>query len=748
MVKREMRRLILLLILVFVAAAGMAADGDILPPDQAFRLSLQEAGDGRTVLSWQIADGYYLYRDKYRFSSKTPGVVIGAAQIPAGKKKHDDYFGEVEIHRGDIRVELPLTSENPAQEVLLDVAYQGCADIGICYPPEKKTLVVEASARKPAGGFAAAAVDAVSPVQSWIRNRDPLQQDLLPAREAFRFSAEVKDASTLTVSWQIADGYYLYREKFAFLLSAAEGTRLAPYSLPHGTPAHDLEFGDVEIFRRSLTLDLKLLRTGTSAQMITLVADFQGCADRGVCYPPMQETVQLELPEFSGADLSAVDRVETAVSEQDRIAAAISSDSLLLSALTFFGFGLLLAFTPCVFPMIPILSGIIVGHGESITAPRAFLLSLSYVLASAVTYTVFGVLAGLFGASLNLQLVFQTPWVIVSFSLLFVLLALSMFGFYTLQMPEAIQSRLAGISGKTSRGTFMAAAVMGALSTLIVGPCVAAPLAGALIYIGQTGDALLGGVVLFAMGMGMGFPLLLLGASAGKLLPRVGDWMNATKAVFGVVLLAVAAWLLQRILPPQISMLLWAALLIVPAIYMRALDALPDTASGWHRLWKGCGIIMMTAGVILIIGVASGSRDPLQPLSGIRVGQAESGPVSLPFKPVRSNFEVDDYLRVAGDTGQWVMLDYYADWCVSCKEMDRFTFSDPRVREQLDRVILLQADVTDDTAENRNLLARYDLVGPPATLFFGPDGRERVEARVIGYQNADTFLSHLKGVLR
>ncbi len=737
-----------LVTLLFLCSVGVSFEAlAILPPDQAFKLSVKSQSRNMLVLSWDIADGYYLYRDKYKFLSKTDSVSLGVPVIPKGKIKHDDYFGDVEILRDHVEIKLPLVSGNQsAGELDLDVAYQGCADIGICYPPEKKTLKIplEQSLSK----SKSVQVDLN---QSFSNNRElfglnVFQDELLPADEAFRFQATVQDETTLKVSWVIADGYYLYREKFDFSIVDAQGVGLGRYQIPHGSPQHDEAFGDVEVFRQAVDFELPLTRDNTLPVDIGLVAHYQGCADKGVCYPPIEKKVSLQLPE-AGMDAVLPAQQELELSEQDQIARDLSHDSLWLTAATFFGFGLLLAFTPCVFPMIPILSGIIVGQGQSITTLRAFLLSLSYVFASALTYTVFGVVAGKFGSQLNLQVVFQTPWVIASFSGIFVLLALSMFDFYTLQMPGFIQSRLVRVGNKPDRGTFWAAALMGALSTLIVGPCVAAPLAGALVYIGQTGDALLGGVALFAMGMGMGFPLLVLGASAGKLLPKAGVWMNATKAVFGVGLLVVAVWLLQRILPDPVSMLLWSALLIIPAVYLGAVDALPQPASGWAKLWKGCGIIMLTAGVILIIGVASGRNDPLQPLSGFSGVESSAQTHGLDFLPVRSVAEVDRYLEVAHSSGQWVMLDYYADWCISCKEMDRYTFTDQGVQKALSKMILIQADVTDDSLANKELLGRYNLVGPPATLFFGPDMLERGAYRVVGFKSADIFLEHLNRFL-
>jgi thioredoxin:protein disulfide reductase len=575
------------------------------------------------------------------------------------------------------------------------------------------------------------------------------QEELLPANQAFRFFAVVKDGNTIAVNWEIADGYYLYREKFRFELAEAQGLALGRIDIPRGKPEHDEAFGNVEIFYNKIGFDLPLTRTEPGPTAVNLIAHFQGCADRGVCYPPMKESVFLELP--AGAASTSAKNLASGspgLSESDQIAFALHSDSLALTILIFFGYGLLLAFTPCVFPMIPIVSGIIVGHGKSITTSRAFLLSSCYVLASAFTYTVFGVLAGLFGGSLNIQALLQTPAVIIAVSAIFVALAFSMFGFYTLQLPTALQARLADIGGVRQKGgTVLAVASMGVVSALIVGPCVAAPLAGALIYISQTGDAVLGGIALFAMGLGMGLPLLIIGTSAGKLLPNAGPWMNATKAVFGVLMLGVSVWILQRIMPPAVSMLLWAALLIIPAMYLRAIDALPESASGWTRLWKGCGIIMMTAGILLIIGFASGSHDPLRPLSKLAAGRTENNQPSVVFSRINSSMDLNRHLEQAEMNGKWVMLDYYADWCISCKEMDYYTFSDPRVQQALSRLVLVQADVTHDTPENQELLNRFNLFGPPAILFFEPGSRENRAYRIVGYKDAESFLEHLQQFL-
>jgi thiol:disulfide interchange protein DsbD len=557
----------------------------------------------------------------------------------------------------------------------------------------------------------------------------------LPADRAFRLSAAADSTGVLRFSWDIAEGYYLYRKKFKFSAKDA-GVALGAPVFPPAEKKIDPTFGETEIYRNRVEVVVPVDRGAVSPVAVDVT--YQGCFDQGVCYPPMHRTVELQWPAGGPAGTAAAPAPP--VSEQDRVAAALKSDSPAWTVLSFLGFGLLLAFTPCIFPMIPILSGIVVGRGHAITTGRAFLLSLSYVLASALAYTVFGVLAGLFGS--NLQAYLQQPWVIVSFSALFVLLALSMFGVYTLQMPSFVQSRLATASHRQQGGTLLGAAVMGALSALIVGPCVAAPLAGALIYIGQTGDAVLGGLALFALGIGMGLPLLAIGTSAGRLLPRAGSWMNAVKAAFGVGLLAIAVWLLARVLPSAATMLLWALLLIIPAIYLGALEAGPH--SGWRKLWKGVGIAMLAYGILLLIGVASDSTDPLQPLRGVYGTAAKAAPQSLVFRKVRTVDELQQAAAAAHEEGRWVMVDFYADWCVSCQEMERYTFTDPQVRDALSRAVLLQADVTENSADDQALLRNFGLVGPPATLFFGPDRAERKAFRVVGYMPADRFFRHVE----
>jgi len=573
------------------------------------------------------------------------------------------------------------------------------------------------------------------------------QNVFLPPDQAFALDVSVRDAHTLQANFTITPGYYLYRDKVIFKTDD-KSVRIASVALPRGEMKQDPNFGQTEVFHQPFQVEIALERIGTAAGVITLNASYMGCSEQGLCYPPITPAIRVSLPDAKtgrpappALTEAPPPVIQAPVSEGSRIAKLFKGGDFWLIVSFFFGAGLLLALTPCVFPMIPILSGIIVGRGHKITHMHAFVLSLAYVLGMAITYAAVGVVAGFSGNLISNAL--QTPWVLGSFSALFVLLSLSMFGFYELQLPSAWQSKLTETSNRLHGGHLTGVFAMGALSAIIVGPCVAAPLAGALLYIGQTHDAVLGGVALFALALGMGAPLLLIGTSAGVLLPKAGAWMEAVKRFFGVLLLALAIWIIQPLLPIGIQMLLWAALLIFTGIYMRALDSLPTHASGRHKLAKAAGVLTLLLGVAYLIGSLSGAQDILRPLGNIgRAGAPE--PATVQFSRVKDTVELDRYLSQA--RGQIVMLDFYADWCVSCKEMERFTFADPAVQAKLRPVLLLQADVTANSAADKELLQRFGLYGPPGILFFDTQGKELEDNRVVGYQDAAHFLGTLQQV--
>ncbi len=588
-------------------------------------------------------------------------------------------------------------------------------------------------------------------------------------QKAFAMSARAIDPATVEVVFQIAKDYYLYGGKLRFEAEPAT-VALGTPERPPGEIKQDEFFGEVETYRGKLRILLPVAApAGTTAFRLAVTS--QGCWDGGVCYPPLMQTADIDLTASAAPGGSLLDRAldraangtsgNTATSsasaslsmadappgnESERIAGLFGNAGPLLVIVSFFGFGLLLAFTPCTFPMIPILSGIIVGHGHRISRARAFALSLAYVLGMAVTYAIAGVAAGFTGTLLAAAL--QNAWVLSAFALIFVALALAMFGFYELQLPTALQSRLAGSANHEKGGHLGGVAAMGALSALIVGPCVAAPLAGALLYIARSGDAVLGGLALFAMGLGMGAPLLAVGVAARSILPKAGPWMEGVKKTFGVLLLAVAVWLLTPVLPPLAVMLAWAALLLFSGIFLHAIDPLPPHAKNWQRFWKGAGVALLVGGVAILVGALAGSRDPLQPLAVLRgtAANAANGTNDAPrFVGVASVAELDARLAASDRP---VMLDFYADWCVSCKEMERYTFSDPLVAERMGRMLLLKADVTASADEHKALLKRFNLFGPPGIIFFAPGGKERADLRVIGFMAAEPFAATLDRALQ
>jgi len=556
-------------------------------------------------------------------------------------------------------------------------------------------------------------------------------ENLLEPEAAFRFSAYALEGSAIEVAFAIAEGYYLYRDRFRFSAEGNRGVRLGAPQFPPGLKHKDEFFGEVETYRREVRIRIPVEGDGR----FDLKVVSQGCADAGVCYVPMESKLSLRLDGSGGA---AAPRFSVYASDIDIARLFEGNFAIVLGG--FLLFGLLLTFTPCVLPMVPILSGIIAGEGAELNKLRALALSLSYVLGMAIAYAAAGVAAALSGSLIAAAL--QNAWVLGSFALVFVVLALSMFGFYDLRLPGFLHHRLHHAHRRLQGGRVASVAAMGVLSAVIVSPCVAAPLAGALLYISQTRDVALGGAALFAMALGMGVPLVAVGVSEGALLPRAGAWMSGVKKFFGVLLLAVALWIVSPVLPAAVRMIAWAALLIGSGVFLRAIDPLPAAAAGWWRLWKAAGIALLVAGLALLVGALAGSRDPLRPLAGLASGGAPAA-APLPWTRVASLGELEDRLRSAGKPA---LLDFYADWCVSCKEMEAYTFSDPRVRATLEGVVLLQADVTANSEDHRALLKRFALFGPPGIIFFDARGREIKGLRVIGYQDAERFLKTLSVV--
>ena len=791
-----------LLLLLVQSPLLQAQEEELLPPEEAFSLSAWVEGD-TLVAEYQIAPGYYMYRERFDFqieSSDTP-TRFDVAIIPAGKVKEDEFFGKMETYRDNVKISLPLLFDGPAASKLqVKMTSQGCADIGVCYPPLKQALAVELASNAriiPSAWVASSApaesmgddvaalkalldevstnlekqqssnaeksdgTDALAVLQS-LGDDLGLDQDdeILHPDEAFILSAKLDANNIIQTNILLADHIYLYRDKIQIALVDGDGHSLGAISVPRGKKKNDEFLGPTEVIYDQVNVSIPLISQANASSKLVLSYKYQGCVEERICYPPITKYLDIDAGEgliqvvneiTDGGSISptagdtTVAAAQTSMSEQDQFAQLLKDESLLLIVSLFFLAGIGLTFTPCVFPMIPILSSIIAGQGSSITTSKAFSLSLVYVLSMAATYAVAGAIVGYYGAEFNIQIWFQDPVILSTFAAVFVLLSLSMFGFYELQMPNAIQSRLTAISNGQQGGTLLGVGLMGLFSAIIVGPCITAPLVGALIFISQTQDWQLGGLALFALGLGMGVPLLLIGTSAGKLLPRAGGWMDSVKAVFGVVLLGVAIWLLERILPVNVTMLLIAALLIASAIYMGALDALSDTATGWRRLFKSLGLLILIYGVAYLIGAAAGSNDLIQPLRGLAAtsGNAPQSQQHLVFRQIKGRQGLQLALNDSIQQQRGTMLDFYADWCISCKEMEKYAFTNAKVLAALEDINTLQADVTDNDSIDTELMSSLGIYGPPAILFFDSSGREIRNRRVVGEMSGEQFAAHV-----
>jgi thiol:disulfide interchange protein DsbD len=734
---------VLLAQLLLIPAAS--AKDDFLPPERAYRYTTRVEGD-RVIVAWNIEPGYYLYKKKMGVVSATSTVQAGEPLWPKGEDHTDEYFGTQEIYRGKVEVPVPFTipGVRPAK-LALELRLQGCADAGLCYPPQKwQTEVALPAAGKSAGGGLGA-----------LLGKKPAagEGDFLPSDAAFRFGAGLPQPDSIPLTWVIADGYYLYKDKIS-VESTTPNVQLGKPVLPQGKAKHDEYFGDTEVYYEVLEATLPVARAASSeAQSVQLKVTYQGCAEGGLCYNPITKEAVVELPPTSVATKLPADARPASLSnsagapmvaEQDKLAAALQGGNLLYALLTFFVAGLVLSLTPCVLPMIPILSGIIVGQGANVTRARSFSLAFTYVQGMALTYAAAGAIFVLAFKQAP-QAFFQQPWIVTLMVLLFVALSLAMFGLYTIQMPSALQTRLSDASNRQKSGTYIGTFVMGALSALVVTACVAPAIIAALSVISQSRQVMRGAAALYATGLGMGVPLLIVGASAGDLLPKAGPWMDTVKQLFGVMFLGVAIYLAAPLLPAALTMLLWAALAIVSGFWifsLKARDGGPAPAPV-----RGAGLIVVMYGVLLLIGTASGSRDPLQPLDRLSVGTGGGVAAqehALAFERIKTVADLERAVASATAAGKPVMLDFYADWCVSCKEMERFTFTDAAVQAALAGAVLLQADVTANDEADKALLARFEIFGPPTIAFFGSDGVERKNFRLVGFAPAPRFAEHVK----
>lgn len=734
----------LLLTLLLAVPGALAQDEDVLHPEEAYRYAVADSGDAIEI-DWVVEEGYYLYRNKMSYASNSDAVVFGEVVLPEGLHHEDEFFGVQQIYRDRFYVSIPYTvvGEAPATMDLV-IKSQGCADIGLCYPPQTWTETVELLDRTPDGGkIQLGDIGTIGRFDSFGGAND----DFLPVDEAFQPILTALDGNTVEVAIRVAAGYYLYKDKISATVDSDQ-VQLGKLELPAGEMKTDQYFGNMEVYHFDVFGRLPMARATPEAMDLDLEIGYQGCADDGICYPPVSKIITVSLPGATAvsalASVAAASASAAPVSEQARLAQIITGSGLGLVVATFFGLGLLLAFTPCVLPMVPILSGIIAGEGDNISPARGFSLAMSYVMGMALVYTAAGVAAA--AAGLQLQAMFNQPWVLVLFSSLFIVLALGMFGMFELQMPSAIQSRLATIGGNQKTGTAIGAFVMGAISSLVVTACVAPALIATLTVMAQTGDMVRGGIALFAMSMGMGAPLLLVGAAQGKLLPKAGAWMVAVKSAFGFMMLGLAIWMMSRVLPDEVTLALWGILIFMAGVYLGGLTTLTSESFGVQKLGKGFGLLAIIYGAVLLIGSLAGSDSMLRPLAAFNTGGGAivAEQRELAFQRIKTTADLDAAVAAAARQGKSAMLDFYADWCVSCVEMEKYTFTDAGVQEALSNTVLLQADVTANDDEDQALLKRFGVFGPPTIIFFGADGVQRHGFEVVGYMKAEDFAEHVR----
>ncbi len=785
-------------LLSFAASSQAVSDEtELLPENEAFSFHAELLPDDQLEVSWTIAQGYYMYRDKIGYNLSGDNELAAPLILPAGKQKQDELFGEVEVYTGTFTLLLPLKHSG---SFTLVADGQGCNEpVGVCYPPITHEIYFDSSAggsisgtppqSPPAEGVIdlegigdangllaglTAETNKTSPTmqssssripepnpeqnsartdgQTSVENLDSIQQlrellssgieqpEYLEVDDAFKLSVDQLNNETLQASFSIADGYYLYRDKMKF--TGSESTRIIQTLLPDGEIKEDEYFGRTHVLRQSFEFPLRLERADSAAGLLTLKASYQGCADQGICYPPVTKSFTFNLPAV--IQEAAAQAPESQVPTAQQASKLVSTGSMLSLLLGAFAAGLLLTFTPCVLPMIPILSGVIAGQGDRLTRSRGGVLALVYVLGTAATYAAMGAVAGATGE--QLQAYFQNAWAIGVFALIFVLMALAMFGVFQLQMPASIQSRLQSSTSRMS-GSIPLVFILGLVSALIIGACVSPVLISFLGLAVSRADPVLGAQMMFVMSLGMGLPLIALGFGAGYLLPRAGAWMDKVKYFFGIMLIGVAIYLLG-VLPEVPVLLLWGVFFIIVSTYLGATQSLPEGSTGWDRFGKGFGTVLLVWGIVALLGGFYGERDVFKPLPAnlLQIGNVSG--VEQPdevhlFTQISDLSELEQQFAQAAAKDKRIMIDFYADWCVDCIKMEKATFQDPSVVSILnDRYIALQVDVTDPNDEDTKAIKKqFGVFGPPAVLFFDSVGQPLDHKNFYGYQSPEQFLT-------
>lgn len=747
-----MKKILIATLCLFFATPLFAInEEDLLPPDQAFTVNARAIDANTVEVEWKAADGYYLYNDKFNFKSETAGIEVGNISLPPGKKKigirPDGTEGEIEIYRHKLAIKVPLLRNSDSKSLRITVGAQGCADLGVCYPPAKHTILLNLpdAATAPSSG-----VQKLSSLGNSLLGGG--QREFLAPDEAFAYQVRMDDNGNIVANWTIAEGYYLYKEKFNFKTETA-GVQLGEIKMPTGTMHHgilpDGSEGEVEVYLNTLTITIPV-DNAPAAGTLAFTAKFQGCADAGICYPPMTKKTDLPVTSTVTAKTSTPSTPGSDVNGSDD-----SKNSYLGYVLAAFGIGLLLTFTPCVLPMIPILSSIIVGQSQDgqISKFKGGMLAASYVFGTSVVYTAAGVFAGASGG--QLQAYFQNPWLIGGVSVILVLLALSMFGLFTIQMPASIQSRMQTQSSGLKGGSLFGVFLMGVLSSMIVGACASPVLLSILLAAIKSQDPVLGGLIMFSMSWGMGVVLIAIGIGAGALIPKAGTWMDGVKYFFGVLLIGVAIYILT-VLPGVPVLLLWGVFFITLGIYLGATQSLPEGVSGWRVFWKGIGTVLLIWGVLSIVGGMQGNRDVMQPINfnSLSVGNTSAVKTSKTesahdlFIQIKSDADLDRELAKAKSAGKPVIIDFFATWCTDCLRMEKSTFSDSAVVKLMDQYVALQVDVTDPSdPATSSVQKRLGVYGPPALLFFDRQGQRIKNMDFYGYKNAKEFAAHIKQAL-
>ena len=698
----------------------------LLRVNEAFKYELINRG-ASVWIKWLIEDGYYLYRNKLKF--KINDTEIPQPILPEGYIHEDEFFGVQQIYRNEVSFEIPYKNQKIiGDEILIEILSQGCADRGICYPPQKWKRTIKIGGND---------LNEINAAVNKIYENDSSSDN------SFRPYLSSLDQNTIEIAFQIAPNYYLYKNKIR-VVPENPFIKMGSIELPKGIIKTDQWFGESEVYYNELFGRVSFSRSATSYKNTGFYIEYQGCLENEICLPPEMKLIDVD---FSSVENNSLSRFVPKISEQSRLASLIKSSNLWMVMFTFYFAGILLSFTPCVLPMIPILSGILAGEGKTISASRGFTLAFSYVMGMALVYTAAGIASALIG--IQLQAFFNAPWVIIIFTSLFVLFALAMFDVINIELPTSLQTQLSNLNSKFSYGTYAGTFFIGAISSLIVTACVAPPLIASLIVISETGDIYRGGMALFSMSIGMGTPLLIIGTSAGRILPKIGSWMVTIKHLFGYMMLGVAIYMLSRIVDGSIVLGLWGTLAILVGMSFNGLSHLEKNSSFIEKLKKTAGIVLIIYGASLLLGSFSGNNNPMQPLAKLNILQNDSTHTDnhVSFKRIKSLENLNFELTAAANENKPVMLDFYADWCVSCKEMEVYTFTDESVKNALSNLILIQADVTLNDTIDQALMRELDVFGPPTIIFFNRNGRRQKGYEIVGYMKANEFAEHVNEAL-